>query len=199
MADEKNQEGIIITEPVVLMFPQFFEPKRVKRNGKEVGEPKYSVQMIITKANAKALVKRAKEIAKAHFGNDLDGVVFPFKDGDKEAEKARSKGYNGDHYEDMVVLKASSKYPPGLCDRQGNDVIDPKKIYSGIHARLELNFVAYDPVGEGGKSGVTAYFNSAIVWAEGTRLTGKSAQDTFAEYMGKDTEKDVDDDDEIPF
>jgi len=207
------------TKEVKMVFPNLFEPKAVMKNGKPRGEPKYGARILVTNAeDIAAIKKKAVEVARAKWpGVDLKTLRFPFSDGAKEAEKSKTKGKDGSFYGDAttLVVTARSKYQPRLSVYQGpkaapQELDGPSlaaaknKFYSGAIVLPQWNFVAYDPVEEGDKAGVTAYLDQVMWIKDGTRIGAPSAADAFKHYQGSVSAEDPTGgagelDDEIPF
>jgi hypothetical protein len=200
--------GVTVTPKFRMLFPNLFEARAVQRNGKDTGEAKYSLAMLFDASEQADGIKQMKhlaaKVAKERWPNrDLGELTFPFKDGAKEKQKAESKNKNGDFYEGMVVLKAASKFQPGVVGPNKQEIMDTKQIYSGCYGYAEINFVAYDGVGAN-PDGVTAYLNFVMKAKDGDKLVGRSAADAFAGIEGSVSSEDPtagqeDLDDEIPF
>lgn len=200
-------EGCIVTPEGRLVFPQLFEPKPIKRNGKEVGDPIYSCSFLFAPEQIEDLKKKALDVARAkwggrNFNDEVKAGTFklPFSTGAKEKAKADAKGKDGLFYEGTIVLKTKSKYRPGVVDDKKQEIIDPNKVYSGCYGYAEVNFVAYEGV-SGGSDGVTAYLNFVLKSRDGDRLAGRTAADVFSGIEGGSSDYNPVEagDDEIPF
>ena len=204
MTDSKNgiTPGVVVTPEFRLVYPNLFEARAFVRDGKPQGEPKYGLVMLFKPDEIDGMKSTAAGVAKAKWpGRDLKELKFPFKKGDAEAKKREDKGKDGSFYAGTVVIKASSKYQPQVVDMDRKDILDPKRVYSGVYAFAELNFVAYNGVG-GGQDGVTCYVNFVMISRKGDRIAGKTADDVFSGVQGGDTNVDPtgdDTDDDIPF
>ena len=196
----ETQPNIVVTPEFQMLWPNLFEPRRVKIKGKETGEPKYGLSMLLDPTEIGDLKAAAKMVALAKWpGRTLSELKFPFSDGDKlEADQA-SKGRDGKFYAGKVVLKASSKFKPVVVDTHRKDIIDHSRLYSGAYGYAELNFVAYDGVGQN-PDGVTAYVNFVMKSRDGDRIAGRDAAGVFAGIQGSEAEPAATElDDEIPF
>lgn len=201
-------ESTAVTPVFRVVFPNFFTPKPVMKNGKPVGDPLYGCEMLFDADNLgpedaerfKNLKATAVRVVKEKWpGRDLKEVRFPFRDGDKEAERLAKLGKNGDFYRGMVALKSNSKFAPQVVDIDRQEIIDEKRVYSGCYCYAEVNFVAYDGV-NGGQDGVKAYLNMVMKAKDGERLMGRSASDVFAGVAGGESNEDpTAADDDIPF
>ena len=205
MSDPKVDGRFVPAREVRMLFPNLYEAKAVTRNGKAVGEPKFSARLKIASTDTKtidAIKAKAVEVAKAHFGAnvDLKSLKWPFTDGAKEAERSKAKGKDGSIFEGGFIVTSRSKYQPRLSIFQGankapQELADATlaaakgKFYSGCYVLPQLNFVAYDAVGEGGKPGVTAYLDQVMWVKDGERIGGSSAAEAFKGYQGSVTDE----------
>lgn len=181
---------IIKTPEFRVLFPNLFEPTAPPgKDGKPQGEPKYSIVMLFSDEAIKPITEAVKQVAKQAFPNqDLSSLHLPVKRGSEEKQKAEKKGKNGDIYDGSWVVKASSKFPPGVIGPDKGEVWS-KDIWSGTYGRAELNIVAYDGVGAN-PDGVTCYVNFYMKTRDGERLAGRTAQDVFADVEGGSTSED---------
>jgi hypothetical protein len=201
--------GVIVTPKFTVLFPNLFEPKAVvdPKTGKQ-SEPTYGITMLFDPADVKPLWDVIQKVARMNWPNDsaeeLRTKTFPIKDGDKEKARAEAKGKSGDFYAGKKVLKAKSKFQPGIIGPNKQKVLDPQRIYSGCVGIAEINFNAYEGFG----GGVNAYLNHFMLLEDGPKLVGHSALDAFAHIQGSSTDFDPTAgrqqnqdglDDEIPF
>lgn len=210
MSDAKI--GLVVTPEHRAAFVQLFEAKAFvdPKTKKPKGEPKYGYLALFANATDISELKAvAIKVAKAKFGDsvDLKTVKFPFKNGDKEAERIVTKAAkNGKEKKDSdvafyrgnVVMKVSSNFEPKVVDNQGNDLLDKAAIYSGVYVRAEFNFRAQlieASEEEGGdKRYVSAYVNFVMKTKDGERLSGKSAKEVFKGLLGGSSTADPTDD-----
>lgn len=163
----------------------------------------------------------AKEAAKTYTDQDgsvqkkLPTFVFPWSNGTELADNAKAKGKDREFSRGKLVLTARSKFQPGLSAIVGGKLVEygdtvpvassKAYFYSGVEVLVEVNFQAYDGVGETGADGVTAYLNKVLSTNKGKKLAsgGASAAETFSGYLGSISNVDptagADLDDEIPF
>ena len=199
---------IVVTPEFRAAFTNLFEPKAFVQNGKARGEPKYSFTALFPISTDLTSVKQtAMAAAQAKWPGlaDIGKVVrFPFKNGDKEAERLLAKGGKTEDqvkfYRGNIVLKASTEYKPQVVDRAGNDILKPGDVYSGCYGYAELNFVANE-ISEGGetKRYVSAYFNFFMKSRDGERLAGRDAKTVFKGLLGGESNTDPSAGDDIPF
>lgn len=193
-------DGKIVVGPFRGVFPNVFEPKPVKKNGKPVGDPIYSITALFESGDVAPLKAKVVEVARAKWGSrELRELRMPFLRGETEKQKAEKNGKDGSFYEGMIVVKASSMYAPGVVGPDRQEVINPSDIYSGAYYYAEFNVVAYDGV-SGGQDGVKCYFNFLMKSKDGPRVAGRTAADVFAGISGGTSDYDpTADDDMIPF
>lgn len=214
--DSENPGTVRTTVPVLLSFPNLKEAKRVKRNGKETGEPKFSINLEFDPGDPaqaeelKRLKGVAAGVAKAKWpGKDIKGMIdanqfkWPFSEGNKLAAKAKEKGKERAWSEGKVVLNARSQYRPTLSILDGGKIIDledeaaikahcDKHFYTGTMVLAEVTFNAYDAIDDDGKPGVNVYVNMVFAAKRGPKLTsgGRSGADAFRDYVGTVTSED---------
>lgn len=217
MADEPQVSGIVsLTVPVVMTFPNLITPKAFTKKGKSQGEPKYSANFSfeVDSEDLKTLKATAAKIAKAKWpGRELKELSFPFTSGDKLADKAKAEGKNREYYRGKVVVAARTIFEPVMSGIENGKLVDYEgearklastKFYSGVEVLAQVNFVAYEGVGNN-PDGVTAYLNKVFTTGKGKRLGGSvSSAEAFKDYMGKMTTEDPTqgasvEDEEIPF
>ncbi len=194
---EDNEGRIKNTTPEVMSFPNLDEPRAVKRNGKETGKKKYSVNLEFEpdSATLKEFKATAVAVARAKWpGVDLATLKFPFTNGDKLADKAQANKKDREFSRGKVVFTARTEFQPLLSVLKGGKIVDldgedkgqiKKLFYNGTKVLAEFQFKAYDAVNEDGKPGVNAYVNKVLSLNQGTRLTGgASSEETFKDYIG---------------
>lgn len=205
--------------PQEMAHPTLDQPKKFKRKGKEVGEPKYSASYVLANDSedlkglkATALAAAASKWPGRNIVEDFKAGKFklPFSSGDKLAdayvEKRKKDGKADDGRADFqrgkTVLKTSSIYPPALSGFVNGKVVDfdreselykstgKKMFYFGVQALAQVNFVPYDGV-DGGIDGVTAYLGMVLSTNKGERRTGgQSAAEAFSGFVGHSTVED---------
>ena len=169
-----------MTGKVRLSYVHLFEPSAVN----EGEEKKYSSTILIPKSDKATVAKinKAVEAAKVAGAAKWGGKVpanlkTPLRDGD--AERPDSPEYAG-HY----FLNASSRNKPGVVDQNVQPILDSTEIYSGVYARVSLNFY---PFAVSGNKGVAAGLNNVQKVADGDYLGGRSrAEDEFDALLADD-------------
>ena len=169
----------IVTGKVRLSYAHLFKPY-----AQNLGqEPKYSVTILIPKTDTvtKANIDRAIEAAKQEgvtnkWGGQMPLVVkIPVHDGDG----ARQNGQPfGDECKGHWVLTVSSKQAPAVVDQAVQPILDQSEVYSGMYARVSINFFAYN---SSGNNGIGAGLNNVQKLADGEPLGGRT---TAAEDFG---------------
>lgn len=222
---DKPQPSLVVTHEHIVLYPQFEKPRAFQKDGKDQGDPKYGYVALFDKADAesmKPLYRAAADVAKAKWPDispeEMQKLLKrTFKDGDKEADRLKARRNKPKKeeqvaaYRGKVVVKATSKNPIDVSEA-GKDgpveIIDWKKIYSGVYGRAEFNIVAYDnqfdDAEEGGPRGfLTMYCNFFLKTRDGKRITtgGRDRKSVWAGVTGgqssADPTKGLDDD--IPF
>lgn len=148
-----------------------------------------------------------QEAAKSHIE-----VNVPWRDGTKDADKAKEKGQDREIFRGKILLKATSKFPPVLCVRENGVVVEhpateepqeggwvkytqpavlAKYFYSGawMFPSFGLHWYKGD---EGKPSGVSLYLNMVLFYKHDARFGGRSqnATEVFKECVGEFTSED---------
>ena len=141
-------------------------------------EPKYSVTLLIpktdtaTKADIDSAIQAAIEAGKqgAWKGVVPPQVHTPIYDGDG----VRPSGVPfGDECKGCWVITANSKQKPQVVDISNINVeLAPYDIYSGMYARVTLNFFAY---ANSGNKGIGCGLGNVLKVADGEPLSGRSS------------------------
>ena len=155
-----------------------WEPKSI--NG---GTPKYSVSLIIPKADTVTLskIRAAIEAAYEEGQSKLKGssksvpalsvIKTPLRDGDLERP-------DDEAYKDAFFVNANSSSAPGIVDADRQQIIDRSEVYSGVYGRASINFYAYNA---NGNRGIACGLNNLQKIRDGEPLGGKaSAESDFA-------------------
>ena len=160
------------------------------RKNEDGSDGKFSVQLLIPKADAQAkkLIDAAIEAAKqAGITNKWNGKLppasklhLPLRDGDEEFPEDPV-------YEGMWFMNASSApdRKPGvrvLENGQMHEALDGDDFYSGCWGAAVVNFFAYNT---SGNMGVAAGLNNVIKTRDDERLGGgRSADADFGDMVG---------------
>lgn len=173
----------VITGKVRLNFPVLFTPKADKNDPTKIN---YSCQLLIPKSDTetmgkiKAAIEEAKKegLSKKWGGTMPPNISAPIHDGDGIKPVAGTE-YGPEckgHY--VINVKANESYKPDVVDGQINPILDQSEIYSGIYARVLINFYAYF---NSGRKGISVSFSNVQKLADGTPLGGapKKSADVF--------------------
>lgn len=176
----KNNPTKVVTGVIRLSYANVWEPKSI--NG---GAEKYSVSLIIPKTDTKtisainAAVDAAIEEGKGKFGGKIPNkaaLKLPLRDGDAERDD--------EAYKDAYFLNANSTTAPQIVDKAVNPILERSEVYSGVYARVSINFYAFN---SNGNRGIACGLGNIQKIRDGEPLGGhSSAADDFA--------TDVDDD-----
>lgn len=171
----------VITGIVRLSYANVWEPKSI--NG---GAEKYSVSLIIPKSDTKTLnainaaVNAAIEEGKGKFGGKIPNkaaLKLPLRDGD--IDRADDEAYANSYF-----INANSNTAPQIVDRNVNPILDRSEVYSGVYARVSINFYAFN---SNGNKGIACGLGNIQKIRDGEPLGGRTnAAEDFA--------TDVDDD-----
>jgi hypothetical protein len=219
MSDAKTPSVIYqMTTPATGTFPNLIVPKAVKLNGKETGEPKYSlnIEMLPDHPDVPKMKAAIAEAARALWpGADQEffsKLSLPFQLGDKLADKAKAKNKDREFSRGKIVFTARSQFPATLTAVVNGQTIDytPDTLvaarpyfYNGVDVLARLKFQAYNAVGNG-QPGVTIYLDTVVSLNRGKKLSGgQTGSETFKGYIGLMSKEDPTagqaPDDEIPF
>ncbi|MEE1400884.1 MAG: DUF2815 family protein [Oscillospiraceae bacterium] len=144
----------VVTGKVRFSFVNIWEPKEPQGGG----DPKYSVTLLIPKADTPTMgkIKAAMAEARENFCKRNGANALPQKpvhtlhDGDGTRD-------NGEDYgpecKGCYVITVSSKARPVIVDSMGRPITDPGEVYSGCFGRAAINFYGYS---RNGKKGISA-------------------------------------------
>jgi len=172
----------VVTGVVRLSYANVHEPKSI--NG---GTPKYSVSLIIPKSDTKTLaainaaVDAAIEEGRGKFGGKVPNkstLKLPLRDGDIDRP-------DDEAYADSFFVNANSNSAPEIVDKSLNPIMSRSEVYSGVYARVSVNFYAFN---SNGNRGIACGLGNIQKVRDGEPLGGKaSAADDFtSDYDGDD-------------
>ena len=171
----------VITGVVRLSYANVWEPKSI--NG---GAEKYSVSLIIPKSDTKTLtdineaVDAAIEEGKGKFGGKIPNkaaLKLPLRDGDIDRP-------DDEAYADSYFVNANSNTPPQVVDKDVNPVLERSEIYSGVYARVSINFYAFN---SNGNKGIACGLGNIQKIRDGEPLGGRTnAAEDFATDVDED-------------
>lgn len=172
----------VVTGVVRLSYANVHEPKSI--NG---GTPKFSVSLIIPKSDTKTLaaiqqaIDAAMEEGRGKFGGKVPSkatLKLPLRDGDIDRP-------DDEAYADCYFVNANSSSAPEIVDKSLNPILNRSEVYSGIYARVSINFYAFN---SNGNRGIACGLGNIQKVRDGEPLGGKaSAADDFtSDYDGDD-------------
>lgn len=171
----------IVTGIVRLSYANVWEPKSINGSAE-----KYSVSLVIPKSDTKTItaineaVNAAIEEGKGKFGGKVpnkSALKLPLRDGDIDRPEDEA-------YANSYFVNANSNSAPQIVDRQVQLILDRSEVYSGVYARVSVNFYAFN---SNGNKGIACGLGNIQKIRDGEPLGGRSnAEDDF--------DTDVDDD-----
>ena len=172
----------VVTSVVRLSYANVWEPKSI--NG---GVEKYSVSLIIPKSDIKTLtaiqkaIDAAIEEGRGKFGGKIpnkSALKLPLRDGDIDRP-------DDEAYANCYFVNANSSTAPEIVDKARDPILNRSEVYSGVYARVSINFYAFN---SNGNRGIACGLGNIQKVRDGEPLGGKtSAADDFAsDYDGDD-------------
>jgi hypothetical protein len=165
----------VITGIVRLSYANVWEPKSINGSAE-----KYSVGLIIPKSDTKtikainAAIDVAIEEGKGKFGGKAPSkaaLKLPLRDGDIDRP-------DDEAYADSYFVNANSNTAPQIVDKQVSPILDRSEVYSGVYARVSVNFYAFN---SNGNKGVACGLGNIQKIRDGEPLGGRTnAADDFA-------------------
>ena len=159
-------------------YANVWDPKSI--NG---GTPKYSVSLIIPKADARTLAKIKTAIEAAYKEGEaklkgsgktvpaLSAIKSPLRDGDTERPDDPA-------YAHAYFINANAASAPGIVDADVNPILTRSEVYSGVYGRASITFYAFN---SSGNKGIACGLNNLQKIRDGEPLGGKaSAEEDFA-------------------
>lgn len=174
---------VVTKTEVRLSYTNLIDPRQ--RDDEHPDELVYSTAILIPKtdvATVDAIKNAIKEalaegIAKKWGGKAPKGLKNPLRDGDEERED--DEVYKG-HYFINAKGPRGGKEKPILLTAAGAETSDGGVIYSGVHARVSLQFYAFDVNGNKGVAcGVSAVQSAEHGEPLGSTVTAASARAEF--------------------
>ena len=174
----------VLTGEVRLSYANLTAPRAPQQGG----EAKYSVTLLIpktdtaTKANIDASAEAAAQDAMGKLWNGVRPPVLPVPVHDGDGVRENGTPY-GPECKGCWVITASSKNKPQVVHQSDvNTELAPQDIYSGMYARVTINFFGYM---SNGKKGVGCGLGNVMKTRDGEPLAGgASAASDFAEVGG---------------
>lgn len=172
----------MVTGIVRLSYANVHEPKSI--NG---GTPKFSVSLVIPKSDKKSIaaintaIDAAIEEGRGKFGGKIPNraaLKLPLRDGDIDRP-------DDEAYADSYFINANSNSAPEIVDKALNPIMSSSEVYSGVYARVSVNFYAFN---SNGNRGIACGLGNIQKIRDGEPLGGKtSAADDFtSDYDSED-------------
>lgn len=163
----------VLTGEVRLSYVNLVAP-RVNNNNPNA-EPKYSVTLLIPKSdvavkqNIDASMAAAATDAQSKIWNGVRPPVIPFPIHDGDGVRQNGTPY-GAECKGCWVITASSKQKPQVVHQSDiHTELLPQDIYSGMYARVTINFFGYN---NAGKKGIGCGLGNVMKTRDGEPLAG---------------------------
>lgn len=177
-----NNPTRVLTGEVRLSYANLVTPKANLNDPS--GTPKYSVTLLIpkkdvaVKENIDMSIEAAAKDAVSKLWGGVRPPVMPIPIHDGDGVRDNGTPY-GDECKGCWVITASSKNKPQVVHQSDiNTELLPQDIYSGMYARVTINFFAYN---RAGKRGIGCGLGNVMKTREGEPLSGNvSAASDFA-------------------
>ena len=172
----------VLTGEVRLSYVNLVAPR--VNNNDPTATPKYSVTLLIpktdtaVKANIDASIEAAAKDAQAKIWGGVRPPVLPIPIHDGDGVRENGTPY-GPECKGCWVITASTKNKPQVVSQSDiNTELLPQDIYSGMYARVTINFFGYNTAG---KRGVGCGLGNVMKTRDGEALAGgASAAADFA-------------------
>ena len=177
-----NNPTRVLTGEVRLSYANLVSPKTPMSDPN--GTPKYSVTLLIpkkdiaVKENIDASIEAAAQAAISKTWGGVRPPVMPIPIHDGDGVRDNGTPY-GEECKGHWVLTASSKNKPQVVHQSDiTTELLPQDIYSGMYARVTINFFAYN---RAGRRGIGCGLGNVMKVREGEPLSGNvSAASDFA-------------------
>lgn len=174
----------VVTGLVRLSYANVWEPKAPT----EGATPKYSVSLIIPKSDTETIAKINEAINAAidegvgKFGGkkpNRAALKLPLRDGDVERE-------DDEAYANAYFINANSVTAPQIVDTKVQPILDRGEVYSGVYARVSINFYAFN---SNGNRGIACGLGNIQKVRDGEPVGGKT--NASAEFGTLDEDDDL--------
>ena len=177
-----NNPTRVLTGEVRLSYANLVAP-RVNNNNPNA-DPRYSVTLLIPKSdeavkqNIDASIEAAAAAAQTKLWGGVRPPVMPVPIHDGDGVRENGTPY-GPECKGCWVITASSKQKPQVVHQNDiNTELAPQDIYSGMYARVTINFFGYNQTG---KRGIGCGLGNVMKTRDGEPLAGgASAAADFA-------------------
>ena len=168
-----NNPTRVLTGEVRLSYVNLVAPRA--NNNDPTGTPRYSVTLLIPKTdvavkqNIDASIEAAAADAQTSKWNGVRPPMMPIPIHDGDGVRENGTPY-GPECKGCWVITASSQNKPQVVHQSDiNTELAPQDIYSGMYARVTINFFGYN---RGGKRGIGCGLGNVMKTREGEPLAG---------------------------
>lgn len=177
-----NNPTRVLTGEVRLSYANLVAPRANSNNPN--ADPRYSVTLLIPKSdeavkqNIDASIEAAAATAQTKLWGGVRPPVMPIPIHDGDGVRENGTPY-GPECKGCWVITASSKQKPQVVHQSDiNTELAPQDIYSGMYARVTINFFGYNQTG---KRGIGCGLGNVMKTRDGEPLAGgASAAADFA-------------------
>lgn len=184
MAKGMNPTKVITGKDTRWSYCNIWDAKSI--NG---GTPKYSISLIIPKADTVTVQKIRAAIEAAYRDGEsklrgngktvppLVAIKNPLRDGDMERPDDPA-------YANAYFVNANSATAPGVVDAACNPILTRSEVYSGVYGRASISFYAFN---SNGNRGIACGLNNLQKIRDGEPLGSRaSAESDFADEDDED-------------
>lgn len=176
-SDKKTK---VVTGKVRFCYVNIFSPRAVSLDS----DPKYSLCILIPKEDEECIKKIRNAIEEVRVkGADIfkdipvEYLKLPLCDGNDKALE------NVEFYNHFYI-NASTKFKPGVVDKDLKSITNPEEVYSGCYGRVSISFYPYK---QGDRAGIGCCLLNVQKLEDGERLYNVSSpEDDFMEVDGRD-------------
>lgn len=171
----------VVTGVVRLSYANVWEPKAAI----EGQTPKYSVSIIIPKSDTETIAKVQAAIDAAidegisKFGGkkpNKAALKLPLRDGDVERDEDEA-------YANAYFINANSPLAPQIVDARVQPILEHSEVYSGVYARVSINFYAFN---SSGSKGIACGLGNIQKVRDGEPLGGKTKAENDFDVLPDD-------------
>lgn len=178
-----NNPTRVLTGEVRISYANLVTPRA--NNGDPNAAPKYSATLLIpksdeaVKANIDASIEVAIQDGQRKLWNGVRPPVLPIPIHDGDGLRENGTPY-GDECKGCWVITASSKNKPQVVHQSDiTTELLPQDIYSGMYARVTINFFPYS---RAGRRGIGCGLGNVMKTKEGEPLSGGAS--AVADFAG---------------
>ena len=178
-----NNPTRVLTSEVRLSYVNLVTPRA--NNSNPNADPRYSVTLLIPKTdeavkqNIDASIEAAATEAQAKLWGGVRPPVMPIPVHDGDGLRENGTPY-GSECKGCWVITASSKQKPQVVHQSDiNTELAPQDIYSGMYARVTINFFGYN---HAGRRGIGCGLGNVMKTRDGDSLAGSTS--AAADFAG---------------